>query len=498
MPSSPSFVHGVASGDPLTDRVVIWTRCQQPGTLKWTVAGDQAMQHVVASGEASAATAHDLTVKVDVTGLQPDTTYYYFFEAGDETSPVGRTRTLAEDSEHVRFAVYSCAKYSAGYFNAHARMAERDDIAFVLCLGDYIYEYSNEDKGLGAMIGRAFEPDNECRTLDDYRTRYSQYRRDPDLQKLHLRHPFINIVDDHEFCNDTWREGAGRHDEKEDGPWAERKAAALQAWREWIPVRLPDEDDPSRIYRSFSFGDLADLVLLDTRTRRDEQTKDPSIMEHEDRTLLGSEQFDWFIDRCERSDARWRLIGNGVMIGQVLSDFMPEDLGDPLSELGVLTKREHGPEPDQWDGYPVERRRLLEAINEHAERNIVFLSGDCHSSWAMDIKLDIDDPEEASIGGEFCTTSLTSENLDDDAGWHPRSWSLHIEQEIIEKNPHIRWVETDSHGYLTVDVLPDRVQADWWYVDQIHYPHQGVHHGASWMVLDGEGRVRRAAGPVRG
>lgn len=491
-----TFQHGVASGDPLPDRVVIWTRCQQPASVTWSVATDQALRNVVATGEASAATAHDLTVKVDVTGLEPDTTYFYFFEVDDDTSPVGRTRTLPERCDHLRLAVYSCAKYNSGYFNAHGRIAERDDIAFVLCLGDYIYEYSNAEKGLGTKIDRAFEPDNECRTLDDYRTRYAQYRRDPDLQKLHLRHPFINIVDDHEFCNDTWREGAGKHDEKEDGPWDERKAAAFQAWREWIPIRLPDPGDGTRIFRSFTLGGLADLILLDTRTRRDHQTHDPEAMEHEERTLLGSEQFKWFIEECERSDATWRLIGNGVMIGQVKSDFMPEDLGNPLSELGVLTKREHGPEPDQWDGYPVERRKLLEAVKRHAKRNVVFLSGDCHSSWAMDIKLDIDDPEEESIAGEFCTTSVTSENLDDDAGWHPRSWSVHIEREIIEKNPHIRWCETDSHGFIILDVTPKRVQADWWYVNQLHVRDSGIHHGASWQVPTNEDRVRRAAGPV--
>ena len=495
--SDPSlFQHGIASGDPLTDRVIIWTRCQRPTTVTWTIAADEALSDVVASGEATAATIHDLTVKVDVTGLEPDTTYYYFFQADGETSPVGRTRTLPQDTDHIRFAVYSCAKYNAGYFNAQGRIAERDDIAFVLCLGDYIYEYSNQEKGLGAKIDRAFEPDNECRTLDDYRTRYAQYRRDPDLHKLHQRHPFINIVDDHEFCNDTWREGAGKHDDKEDGPWDARKAAAFQAWREWIPVRLPDEDDPSRIFRTFSLGGLADLILIDTRTRRDHQTKDVEAMEHEERTLLGREQFDWFLDELDSSRTTWRIIGNAVMIGQVKSDFMPEDLGNPLSELGVLTKREHGPEPDQWDGYPVERRKVLEAIKQHAERNIVFLSGDCHSSWAMDIKIDIEDRDEEPIGGEFCTTSVTSENLDEDAGWQPRSWSVHIEKEIIEKNPHIHWCETDSHGYLLVDVLPERIQADWWYVRQVHVRDSGVHHGSSWMVPSGEDRVRRAAGPV--
>ena len=496
MPESSMFRHGVASGDPLQDRVILWTRTEREGAVDWAMATDQALRNVVASGTVEATTDDDLTVRTDVSGLDPDSTYYYFFEAGGETSPVGRTRTLPRECDHFRFAIYSCAKFSAGYFNAHARMAERDDLGFVLCLGDYIYEYSNEEKGLGARIDRAFEPDHECRTLDDYRTRYSQYRRDLKLQRLHHAHPFINIVDDHEFCNDTWRDGAGKHDEAEDGPWADRKAAAFRAWREWIPIRLPDPDDPTRIFRTFSLGALADLILLDSRTRRDHQTKDREVLEHADRTLLGAQQFKWLVGELERSEAMWRIVGNGVMVGQVESDFMPEDLGNPLSELGVLTKREHGPEPDQWDGYPVERHRLLEAVKEHASRNNIFLSGDCHSSWAMDLKLDPHDPVERSLGGEFCTTSVTSENLDDQAGWHPRSKSLDIEKEVIAKNPHIHWVETDSHGYVVVDVDRERVQGDWWFVDQIHTPNEGQHPGNSWLVWADENRVRKAPGPI--
>ena len=496
MNHEPAFRHGVASGDPLTDRVVIWTRVEQECDVAWTVARDEALRHVVASGEERASPDRDLTVKVDVSGLDADTDYFYFFEARDQTSRVGRTRTLPTECDRLRFAMYSCAKYSAGFFNGHARMAERDDVAFVLCLGDYIYEYSNEDKGLGAKIGRAFEPDHECRTLGDYRLRYSQYRRDPDLQALHARHPFINIVDDHEFCNDTWRDGAGKHSDAEDGPWAERKEAAFRAWREWIPIRLPDPSDPTRIYRSFHFGGLVDLFLLDSRTRRDQQTKDREVLEHAERTLLGKEQFEWFAERCARSKATWRIVANAVMMGQVRSDLMPEDVGDPLSELGVLTKREFGPEPDQWDGYPVERRKLLETIKESAEANILFLSGDCHSSWAIDLKLDPHEPEQRSIGGEFCTTSLTSENLDESGGWHPRSHSVNIEREIVAKNPHIHWVETDSHGYVVVDVTAERAQGDWWFVDHVHCASDGQHHGDSWMVRAGEDRVRKAPGPV--
>ena len=493
------FRHGVASGDPLADRVIIWTRVS-PGEegaaeVSWTVASDPAMTKVVARGSEEARIEHDLTLKVDVGGLEADRTYYYAFGSMGQRSPVGRTRTLAGgDAEHLRFAMFSCAKFSAGYFNGYARIAERSDLDFVLCLGDYIYEYGNNEKGLGAKIGRAFEPAHECRTLDDYRTRYSQYRRDPDVQALHQQHALIAIPDDHEFCNDTWREGAGKHDPDQDGPWEARKAAALQAYREWLPIRL-ESGREDVLWRSFPIGDLAHLVLLDTRTQRDKQQKPPASLA-KDRTLLGREQFDWFTNELKGAASTWRLVGNGVLIGQVKSDFMPEELDDPLSELGVITAQDHGPEPDQWDGYPAERERLLKDVKKNGVRNIVFLSGDVHSSWAMDLKMDPHDPEEDSVAVEFATTSMTSENLDDEMGWSPRTDSVAIEREIVDDNPHIHWAELDSHGYVIVDVREERVQADWYFVEDIHAPNPDERLGDSWAVYEGEHQVRHADEPT--
>ena len=493
------FRHGVASGDPLADRVIIWTRVSPgddgPVEVEWVVASDPALSRVVQRGVTEARPDHDLTVKVDVAGLDRDATYYYGFRCLGQRSPLGRTKTLpGEDVDHVRFAVYSCAKFSAGYFNGYARIAERLDLDFVLCLGDYIYEYGNDEKGLGAKIGRAFEPAHECRTLDDYRTRYSQYRRDPDVQALHKQHPLIAIPDDHEFCNDTWREGAGKHDPEQDGPWEERKAAALRAYREWLPIRL-EEGREDILWRSFPVGRLAHLVLLDTRTQRDKQEK-PSRSLDPDRTLLGKEQFDWFTTELKGAGSTWRIVGNGVMIGQVKSDYMPEDLEDPLSELGVITAQDFGPEPDQWDGYPAERERLLTDVKTNDVRNIVFLSGDVHSSWAMDLKLDPHDSEEDSIAVEFATTSMTSENLDDEMGWEPRTESVRVEEEIIADNPHIHWAELDSHGYVVVDVRHDRVQADWYFVEDILGPNPNERIGGSWLVEEGEHQVRSAQQPA--
>ena len=493
------FRHGVVSGDPSADRVIIWTRVSpalsEPVDVSWMVATDPALTAVVREDRITAEPESDMTVKVDVDGLQPDTTYYYAFTCGGQRSPVGRTKTFPSGAAaHLRFAMYSCAKFSAGYFNGYARMAERLDLDFILCLGDYIYEYGNDEKGLGAEIGRAFEPAHECRSLDDYRTRYSQYRRDPDVQAVHQQHACIAIPDDHEFCNDTWREGAGKHDPKEDGPWEERKAAALRAYLEWMPIRIRSGHEEV-LWRSFPYGDLAHLVLLDTRTQRDKQEKPPKADE-EDRTLLGKEQFEWFTTELKGAESTWRLVGNAVLIGQVKSDFMPAELDEPLSELGVITPREHGPEPDQWDGYPAERRRLLEDVRDHGVRNIVFLSGDVHSAWAIDLKLDPHDPEQDSIAVEFATTSLTSENLDEEMGWEPRTGALEVEEKIIDDNPHIHWCELDSHGYVVVDVTHDRVQADFWFVDDVRAPSPGEWLGASWQVREGAHQVTGAEGPA--
>jgi alkaline phosphatase D len=494
------FPHAVASGDPLHDRVIIWTRVTSPDAeveVVWTVARDPALEHLVASGTEIADPSSDHTVKVDVQGLEPGSSYFYAFHALGSRSPVGRARTLPRGPcDHLRIAVCACARYGAGHFNAYGRIANRDDLAFVLHLGDYIYEYGNNETGPRGHVVRPVEPPHEARTLDDYRRRYAHYRLDPDVQRLHLRHSLVATVDDHEFCNDTWREGAGKHDPEVDGDWNVRKSAALRAWHEWIPVRAPDPSDPGRIYRSVELGGLADLVLLDGRTKRDQQTKDPGKMDDPDRTILGPDQYAWLIEQIDSSRATWRLIANGVMIGQCYSEFMPEEIGEPLSDLGVLTKREHGPEPDQWDGYTAERDRLLSHI-QHTERgNIVFLSGDVHSSWAVELHRDHREKKDAPLAVEFVATSVTSENLDEHMRVEPRTASLRVEREVVDANPHIRWVELDSHGYFVLDLTSERVQADWFFVDGVTERSPGERWGSGWLARAGETTLRRARSPA--
>ncbi|HSL10148.1 MAG TPA: alkaline phosphatase D family protein [Actinomycetota bacterium] len=481
------FSHSVASGEPTASGVVLWTRAAGDADvdLVWEVADDEGFRNVVASGTAAASPTHDGCVRVIVDGLDAGSTYHYRFSAGDDVSPTGRTRTLpVAPVEHVRFAIFSCAKYSAGYFNALGRIADRNDIDFVVCLGDYIYEYGNDDPGLGAEIGRAFDPPHRCYDLADYRTRYAQSRSDPDMRRMHERHPIVALPDDHEFADNTWRGGAKKHDDAHDGDWRKRFREAFQAWTEWIPSRVEADADEIRLFRHLELGDLADLILLDTRTRRDRQAQGREV-EDEDRTLLGRDQFEWLTDRLTGSSATWRLIGQQVMIAQVDSDLLPEDLGDPLGELGILTERDHGPEPDQWDGYPAERRRLLHDVTDHGVRDVVFLSGDVHSAWACDLRLDPHDGDDAIVAVEFCTTSVTSENLDDHTGWGYRTRSPAVERELIDANPHIHWAEVDSHGYMLVDVTPERVETQWHFVDTLLHPSDGVRLGGAWQVRRG-------------
>lgn len=268
------FRHGVASGDPVQDAVIIWTRVSpaQDGEdaaipVHWTMARDAALSDVVREGDTLASLEGDFTVKVDVGELSPGAYYYYGFSVGETASPVGRTKTLpANGISRASLAVVSCANYPAGYFNVYREVAKRDDIDAVIHLGDYIYEYGADGYGgeQGKKLGRVVEPTHEILSLADYRTRHGQYRSDPDLQALTSRHPIISVWDDHETANNSYKDGAENHNEGE-GEWADRKAAAVRAYYEWLPIRMADEATPIKTYRSFRLGGLASLIMLDTR-----------------------------------------------------------------------------------------------------------------------------------------------------------------------------------------------------------------------------------------
>jgi len=482
------FVHGVASGDPTTSAVMLWTRVSGTGgdaaDVDWAVSRDEAFTDLVTSGTARAEAEHDFCVHVDVDGLEPDTTYYYGFRTAGSDSAVARTRTLPATTEHLTFAMVSCAKFNAGFFNAYSRIAARDDVQFLLHLGDYIYEASNTPPASqtpGADIGRPFDPLHECVTLDDYRTRFAQYHADPDVQAMHLRHPIIPTLDDHCFADGAWRDSAAEH-KPEFGPWSERKAHAFRAREEWLPVRRPDPADPSRVFRSVEVGALAELFLIDTRTRRDEPVAGEAMLEP-GRTALGPEQKEWLLGAMDHSTARWRLLANPSVMSQTWNPALPLEVRHPLKKVKLVADDELGPDWDQWDGYPVERDGLLEHFAGYD--NLVVLSGDVHVSLAIELHRDPFDATDQPISVEFVTPSLTSQNLDDKMGWPRRTQSIPLEEQIIEFMPHWQWCDLDSHGYTVIDVTPERLRAEFWHVDTVLERTDGESLGAAFTVAHG-------------
>jgi len=425
----------------------------------------------------------DHVFQVDVDGLAPGRRYWYRFQQPHgETSPTGAFKTLPADPDHLRFAVVSCAKYNAGFFNGYARIAERDDLDFVLHLGDYIYEASQKPPASqtpGADIGRPFEPFHECKTLDDYRIRYAQYRGDPDTQAMHQAHALLMTMDDHELADGAWRGGSDEHNPERDGPWADRRAAAFQAMREWLPARLPDPAQPDRVFRTVGFGGLADLFLIDTRSRRDQPVAGP-WMDDPGRSQLGTEQRQWLFSGLDESRATWRILANSSVLSHTWAPGINEELRPHLRALKLIAA-DGSPDPDQWDGYPVEREQLLSHLED---RDGVVLSGDIHV--AMALQLEYPNRPGDALAAEFVTCSLTSQNLDDKGGWGYRaSESLEAEREMMELLPNIRYVDMDSHGYMVVDVTRERVRVEWWFVDTVLERTKGQRLGAAFEVKAG-------------
>lgn len=539
-------MHGVASGDPLPDGVVLWTRVTPtvdagPGSgagpdidVSWQVATDAGMQQVVRSGAVRTGATRDHTVKVDVAGLAPATTYFYTFTYDGERSPVGRTRTApatGSDPADLRFALCSCSNFEGGFFAAYRGVAERDDLDLVLHVGDYIYEYGVGQYGAGPEIGRRHVPETDIVTLADYRARYGNYREDPDLRAAHQAHAFVVIWDDHEVANDNWQDGAENHDPDTQGSWRDRFDAASQAYREWMPVR-EDPVDPQRLYRRLEFGSLATLHVIDSRQYRSEQVGGPGAAPVPDlgggsldgnpldpafddpsRTMLGAQQKAWFKDGLSSSAATWQLVGNPQMITPVLFPPLPQDLTQAIADVtGLLPTGPLGlpvegvrDNKDQWDGYAAARREILTHLSDQGIDNTVFLTGDIHSSWACDVPLDpgaypLISP---SVATELVGTSVTSDNLDEIVGSPPRTTSIPVEQAFVGLNRHIKMLEFDSHGFSIVDVTAERTQMDWFYLRSAaisdrpqHDPRADIVHDRSWRVPVGTNTVEPADGPV--
>lgn len=454
------FVHGIASGDPLHDRVILWTRITNDGSISATsipvgyfIATDPELKNIVASGRALATSESDFTVKVDPKLPQPNTTYYYAFEALGYTSPIGRTRTIpnadlpASEVDRVRLAVVSCSNYGYGYFNGYADIAKQADISAVLHLGDYIYEYPEgfyRDQSL--MEERPIDPKNEIISLEDYRRRYACYRTDIDLQECHRQHPFIAVWDDHEIADNSWKGGARFHTDSK-GSYIERKMSAVRAYHEWMPIRDDSSnelDSQLRIYRRFEFGKLFDLNMLDTRIFGREKL-DAAASNEPERQLLGLEQENWlYLNMLEgkRRDATWQILGQQV----ILAPFK----GASATNSG-----------DIWNGYASARDRLLNFIEDNNIDNTVVLTGDYHASFAFDVCKNPFDASSynpntgtGSLAVEFVCPALTSLAFpENDNG--------------AEANPHQKFNNQTDHGYMLLDITEQACQCDWYYTDTL-------------------------------
>jgi len=482
-----AFSHGVASGDPLTDGVIIWTRLSGGSGerigVDWQVAADPDLRSVLKAGRSETGADRDYTVKVDVRDLPAGRTLYFRFTVDGLHSPTGRTRTLPSGTiDMARFAVVCCSNYAAGYFHAYREIAARDDLDAVIHLGDYIYEY-----GLGGYatenaerLGRVPEPAHEAITLEDYRTRYAQCRADPDSQAMHAAHPLIAVWDDHEIANNAWHDGAENHNDGE-GPWPVRRDAALKAYLEWIPIRARVDGANTRIFREFRYGDLLSLIMLDTRLfGRDRQPRlDPKmdrdeaerILDDPDRRMLGAEQSTWLGEALTRArDTTWQVIGQQVLVAAVRSPDLeplldldrpagvPRDVLDynvAMSKLGVplLT--------DSWDGYPAARQRLLAAVDAHCA-NPVFLSGDLHTALAANL---VPKGRNKPVAVEFMAPSVTSPGFGQSL---PQRHPGALSDATLALNPNLAYMETDHRGWLCMTFTASECTGEWRLLDGIH------------------------------
>jgi alkaline phosphatase D len=468
------------------------------------VAEDPDLRRVVARGGTTAGAARDHTVKVDVTGLRPATTYFYAFEARDRRSMVGRTRTAparGTATDRLRFAVASCSKYDQGFFNAYARMAEAD-VDAVLHLGDYIYEEPNKEDAPG---DRFIDPRGETYTLSDYRRRHAQYKLDPDLQRVHQSHPMVVTWDDHESANNAWIDGANRHDPQLHGPFSVRKSSRSGCTTSGCRSGCPRKGDRPR--------STAPAVRrpgrprrLDTRLEgRSQQLEGRRTTASCSRRTRGADPERQMYSPTQRAfveqslagpRAAWKLVLNQVLVSQLKAQNLPDDVSRALASLGQTARRPRASTwpPTSGTGTRPSGSACWASCARARSTTSVVLTGDIHVSMANDLTEDpfrVDVPPAAV---EFVTTSVTSSNFDEIFGSPPRTTSLAIERALQAQNPSTRYLELDSNGWTLLDVTRERVQAEYLFVETVAEPSDGQRLDATWQVRRGENRLV-AGGP---
>ena len=453
-----SFHHGVASFDPTSTSVLLWTRVSEASGLDWVLARDDRLEDVVARGAAIATTDDDCCVTIDVTGLDPATTYFYAFTAGTVRSPVGRTRTMpGSGAERLRVGITSCADFSVAPLGVYRALAERE-VDVVVHLGDYIYEAGT------SRSGRRVEFAEAAADLDGYRGRYAQLRGDPDVQLLHARHPMIAIWDDHDLADNAWRTGAKAHDPAQHGDWDDRVMAAARSRREWLPIRYRDPGDIRRTWRSVEAGDLAELILLDTRWEgRDRHAGDDDTLprHHPDRSLLGDDQRDWLGERLADASRPWAIVASGVVVNE-MSPPIPGATRLPASMLpnGYALMDGKLVHDDQWDGFTAEQDVLARRMAARAADGgrTILLSGDVHSCWAFEGP---PGPDGEPVAVEAVCPAASSAAM----GRANLPGMNRLLDRAVRRMPHVQWANLTERGYAICDVDRERAQLEWWVVD---------------------------------
>lgn len=504
------FTHAVASGEPASDSMLLWTRYVPTNgdavELRVELSATPDFAKVVASGAQITGPWRDFTAKITVAGLAPGRVYHYRFVAPDGSfSVVGRTKTLPEGlAPHFRAAIFSCSNMPFGYFNAYGHAAQRDELDLAIHLGDYLYEYETGDypAAKDSVPGRKPEPAGELLHLADYRLRYGSYRSDPNLQRLHARVPMIVQWDDHESANDSWEGGAQNHSPSTEGDWSARRAASIQAYREWMPV----SDEP---WKAYDIGTLATLFRTETRvlarTRqpdvaplfktadpmaalkafRDGAWQDPAV------TMMGSAQENWLnhaMRASVKAGQRWQVVGFGTILGDTVTPAAaPTWLDSNASEraknyvlAGVAAAKVGLPfNYDSWGGYPAARARFLRAA-QGAGADLIVISGDSHNAWAYDLGQD-----GRPAGVEFAGHSVTSPGFEASLAADPKK----VAADLVSANPELKWCDTSRRGYMTMTLTPSKTTNDWIMVDTIKAPSLAASIGHSASVTRGRNRM---------
>ena len=492
--TAPSFLHGVASGDPDQESVVIWTRMSgltKSHSVSWQLALDSTFQRIISHGSETTNQYQDYTVKAVVAGLEPGKNYFYRFNCRGVTSPIGRTRTLPKgDIGSLGLALASCSNYAFGFFNGYDAIARDDAVDFVLHLGDYIYEYAAT--GWGAQtaltLNRAHNPINEIVSLQDYRERHAQYKADPDSQRMHAAKPLLLVWDDHESANNPWLGGAQNHQPIEEGRWTDRRDSAIRAYYEWMPIREPDKGaDRKTFWRSYQFGNLATLINLESRhTGRSEQidyadhvyqitSKADAVAFQRDilgapgRTMLSTDMESFLsqeLERSKREGTAWRLIGNAIPMARTP---VPN-----LAEMGITMPKEPGVVPgvsadlvwkgkwglplylDTWDGYPWAREQLYSLCAACGISDLLVLTGDSHSFWANTLT----NGDGQNFGVEIGAAGVTSPGDFIEQGFDP-STAEQIDEAFATQIPDVRWTSNLYQGYVRLVITASGGTADY-------------------------------------